>query len=857
MEGRGANLADAGSRRVGIWTGGSVGFAHIMRRIESADERIYSHLPRPESGSLFAQTRNSHETLGLNQRDWSPAPAPPNLGLCAGQGPDGTLIDCPVNIPSPDNPSVPVTPPPACPAAHGPRGDTALDRLALLQSLTAALSGALTTAQVIEVMIERGVHAMNAVGGSIVLLNRDKDALEIVRATGYAASVLAKWQSFPLQTPVPLAEAVRTGRPVFIQSREELLRLYPHLQRDLAPDRQVWAALPLIVDGQAIGAMGLSLSDPHPLLEADQAFMMSLARQCALALERARLYEAERLARAEAEDAQQRLEFLAEASHVLSASLDTQITLATVARLVVPQMADWCAVDMLDDEGQIQLEALAHVDHDKVTWARELRKLYPPNPEVTCGVPNVLRTGRSEFYPEVPDAVLVAAASDERHLAILRAVGFKSVIIVPLMARGRTVGAISLVSAESGRRYDLTDLAFAEDLARRVALAVDNARLYHEAQEASRSKDQFLATLSHELRTPLTPVLAAASALEDADLPRALADSARMIRRNVELEARLIDDLLDLTQAEKGVLKLDISAVEVHDLLRRTVELCRSNLCEKGLDLSLLLDARQTHICADAPRLQQVFWNLLANAIKYTPKGGKITIRTRNPSGGESSSVSSLHVEIADTGIGIEPQQMQRLFRAFEQGERHVHRGFGGLGLGLAVGKALVEAHGGKLTAFSAGKNAGSTFTVRLPLSVPGPCSPQPTACCQRSTPLRILLVEDHEDTSRMMSRLLRRLGYEVHTAASLAEARTLHQRHCPDLLISDIGLPDGTGLDLMRELRGSSHPIVGIAISGLGMDTDIARSKEAGFIEHLTKPICFQKLEALIQKITLQGAPG
>jgi PAS domain S-box-containing protein len=368
------------------------------------------------------------------------------------------------------------------------------------------------------------------------------------------------------------------------------------------------------------------------------------------------------------------------------------------------------------------------------------------------------------------------------------------------------------------------------------------------AEMADRAKDHFLAVLSHELRTPLTPVLTAVHALrEEKTLPAGLSSYIDVIHRNVELEARLIDDLLDLTRIAREKLQLFIETLDAHALLRNVLEICREDIMTKQLQLSVELDAPQYHVKADSARLQQVFWNLLKNAVKFTPAGGELVIRS------SQMQDKSLQVAITDSGIGIEEHILPRIFDAFEQGERSITRKFGGLGLGLAISKALVDMQGGKLSATSAGKDLGATFAVELPIAATPewrPGSPLPDDKGTDSRSLRILIVDDHADTSRVMQLLLERRGYTVQTASTVGSALEAALEGDYDLLISDIGLPDGSGLDLMRQLQ-ESKPIVGVALSGFGMEEDIQKSIQAGFVEHLTKPVNFKQLQEVIQRLT------
>ncbi|HEV8581418.1 MAG TPA: PAS domain S-box protein [Thermoanaerobaculia bacterium] len=399
------------------------------------------------------------------------------------------------------------------------------------------------------------------------------------------------------------------------------------------------------------------------------------------------------------------------------------------------------------------------------------------------------------------------------------------------------------------------------DISDRKRAQEELERAHREAQAANEAKDRFLATLSHELRTPLTPVLAVLSRLEmDPRLDGQAADLT-MIRRNVELEARLIDDLLDLTRIARGKLELVRRRTDARQVLEHALATAERELMQKSLRLEVWLTAESHRVIADAPRLIQVFWNLLSNAVKFTPPGGTVAVRSRL----ETSRLGAreLVVEVSDSGIGIEPDALPRIFDAFEQTDRSITRKFGGLGLGLAVSRAIVDLHGGRLTAASEGRDRGATFTVRLPLGGAledldetgiRPARPLPPVSIPAPAgPLRLLLVEDHQDTAEAMADLLRLSGHQVTIAGSVSEALAAAEAGGNgrgfDLVLSDLGLPDGTGQDLMRELV-RRHGLKGIALSGYGMEDDVQRSREAGFAHHLTKPIDRQALETTIRQV-------
>jgi signal transduction histidine kinase/ActR/RegA family two-component response regulator len=374
------------------------------------------------------------------------------------------------------------------------------------------------------------------------------------------------------------------------------------------------------------------------------------------------------------------------------------------------------------------------------------------------------------------------------------------------------------------------------------------------AEEASRAKDHVLAILSHELRTPLNPVLAEVSALLQAPgLTPEVREALEMVRRNVRLEARLIDDLLDVNRIGRGTLSVRAEPADAHALIRAVANTCRGALDEAGLRLRLELEAARPGVLADPARVQQVLWNLLRNAAKFTPPGGTVAIRTF-----DANDTGCLIVKVCDTGIGIPAADLGRIFLPFEQGTAHQPARPEGLGLGLAIAQGIARAHGGRLWAESDGPGRGTTFTLELPATeaVPLPAPAPEPALPAPGRRLSILLVEDDGESRRVIERLLTRRGHAVRSASTCAEALALDECEGFEVLVSDIRLPDGSGLELMRRLR-EVRPIAGIALSGLGAETDRARSLEAGFREHLTKPIDFPSLEAALARATVESEIG
>lgn len=391
--------------------------------------------------------------------------------------------------------------------------------------------------------------------------------------------------------------------------------------------------------------------------------------------------------------------------------------------------------------------------------------------------------------------------------------------------------------------------SFTRDITAQKQLELERLKVLEDAQISAQAKDRFIAMLSHELRTPLSPVvIGLADMLEDPSLPAATRERLETMQRNVDLEVRLIDDLLDTTSIAQGKMNVQREPTDVHALIARVLEICSGALHAKSLQLRVQLDARRSWVHGDPARLQQVLWNLVQNATKYTPTGGNIVVSTSDEPGG------ILAIRVTDTGIGLATSDRQRIFLPFEQVAAAIGTARG-LGLGLSISAALVQAHGGTLKAASEGRGLGATFTVELPAletAVPGTgaVAPAPRAPTSAFVAQRVLVVEDHLDTARMLAQLLTRRGHVARSVNTIADALELVRQHPPDLVVSDISLPDGSGLDLMRELRALGITR-GIALSGHGTPADLAKSAEAGFARHLVKPVDVQRLLGAIQELS------
>lgn len=551
------------------------------------------------------------------------------------------------------------------------------------------------------------------------------------------------------------------------------------------------------------------------------------------------------------------LRFQLAADTELASLVDYESTLQKVAQLAVPAFADWCVIDMLDAEGAFRRLAVAHHDPKKVEMAEELGRRYPARPDAERGPANVARSGQSEMMTDIPDALLVAAAQDDHHLRLLRELGLRSYMAVPLRVRGDVVGVITFIaSAESGRRYGETDLRTAEDLAVRAGIAIENARLYGELKEADQRKDEFLAMLSHELRNPLAPIRSAIDILNvkgssDPDLQTA----RDVIDRQVRQMVRLVDDLLDISRITRGKITLHPRPVDVEEILRGAVESSRPMIEAGAHELVVSYPPAPLWLHADPVRLTQTLLNLLNNAAKFTPRGGQIWL-TAAREGPEHGGRGTVVITVRDTGVGIPAAALPSIFDLFAQGERAMDGIHGGLGVGLTLVRSLVELHGGSVTARSAGIGQGSEFVVRLPEgeapSDPSAHDEPSVAAASTSAPRRVLVVDDNRDQTDSLAALLALCGHEVRTAYDGPGALTVLQDFVPDVALVDIGLPGMNGYEVARHIRGRPglEHVVLVAQTGWGQEEHRRRSREAGFDEHLTKPVDFEALQALLARL-------
>jgi PAS domain S-box-containing protein len=625
---------------------------------------------------------------------------------------------------------------------------------------------------------------------------------------------------------------------------------------------------PLTIRGQRSGTMVFYLRQRTAFRQVDIQVGAALANLVAAALTAADLYDEQRQARQAADHAReaadharQQAAFLAEAGTVLSSSLDYEATLRSVARLSVPRIADWCAVDMVGEGGALQRIAVAHVDPKKVEFARMLQERYPADQKAPGGVHEVIRTGKAAYMARIPSALLEASAQDDEHLRIIRELNLTSYMCLPLTMQGKAIGAITFVSAESGRQYSEEDVRFARELAARASLAIENSRAYERANEASRLKDEVLATLSHELRTPLNAVLGYARMMRTQTLsPEKASGAWDVVERNATSLKQIIEDVLDVSRIVAGRLRLNVEPVDLPGILRDAMATVMPAADARGVRVETLIEPLTAPVSGDADRLQQIVWNLLSNAIKFTPRGGKVQLRLSRVN-------SHVEVTVSDTGRGISPDFLPFVFERFRQADATFTREHGGLGLGLAIAKQLAELHGGTITASSGGPDQGATFTVKLPLmivhqSVPAEHQREHPHADRRAPELQtiprldgihVLAVDDEPDSLELLRTVLEGAGATVSTSRSGAEALEAIRHDVVDVLIADVGMPGMDGLQLIRAIRQMPEParsIPAAALTAYARSQDRITSLASGFHMHLVKPI--DPLELVVAVATL-----
>ena len=519
----------------------------------------------------------------------------------------------------------------------------------------------------------------------------------------------------------------------------------------------------------------------------------------------------------------------------LSGTLDYKATLRAVGEMAIPTFADVCIIDLADESGVLRrVEVAGCIEEEALDAFRRMA----PRTDPDSPVMEALRTRRSVLRERLPAAVKLEMAEDAERLRLFERLSPTSLVCAPLSARGKTLGVISFLTVRSGRRFERLDLGLVEELARRAALAMDNAELYHRAEEASRAKDEFLATVSHELRTPLASILGWTRLLRRGGLTAEKQTRAlETLERNAKAQTRLVEDLLDVSRIVSGKTRLNVEMADLARIVEAAVDSLRPGADSRGVQLQV--SVVPCTLSGDPERLHQILWNLLSNAIKFTPRGGRVSVSLAP---GDRAAI----LTVSDTGRGIHPDFLPHVFERFRQADASSTRAHGGLGLGLAIVRHLVELHGGTVSARSSGEGQGATITVRLPFGLPvAPERPVPEASAGQPrvdlSGLRLLVVDDEPDTREMLSSALEAHGAEVVMLADAEQALHWLGSSRADLLVSDVAMPRMDGCALIREIRrrdAGPGAMPAVAVSAFARPEDRRRALEAGFQDYLTKPV-------------------
>jgi signal transduction histidine kinase/ActR/RegA family two-component response regulator len=575
---------------------------------------------------------------------------------------------------------------------------------------------------------------------------------------------------------------------------------------------------------------------------------------------------------------EERLRFLADASIMLAGSLDIGETLRELAHAIVPRFADWCTISLRQEDGAVRRIVGVHKDPACAPAMEQYLGSYSPEDHRASAMRNAIGEGRSYFLQQVDATALGAAAQNDEHLQVLRNLGCTSSIIVPLLARGTSVGALSLAMADGTREFTELDHQLARELGALAGLAIDSARRFTDertarwraeraeaetrallaerqqllikAESAVRAKDEFLAILGHELRNPLAPIVTAL------DLMKARGGAPErelaVIERQTRHLVRLVDDLLDVSRIARGFVTLERESVEALEIVEKAIEIAEPLIEQRNHRLSVNVEEGLL-LHADATRLAQVIANLLTNAAKYTPAGGKIDVS------GELVGARVM-LRVRDNGKGIEATMLPHVFDMFVQERQSLERGGGGLGLGLTIVKSLVEAHGGTVTARSEGDGRGSEFEISLPATRMRASAPRieiDHADTVRPG-ARVLVVDDNEDAAELMGETLARKGYDTRIANDAQRALEVIATWWPEAAVLDIGLPVVDGYELARQIRRlpGGDKLFLIALTGYGQAMDRERAMAAGFNHHLVKPVDVATIRALLDT-ALAGSSG
>jgi PAS domain S-box-containing protein len=740
-------------------------------------------------------------------------------------------------------------------------------RLLTLVSASSALLGSPQLEDVLAAAVKLAADLLSADAYAVWRLDATTKSWKIVTSAGISSEFAARL----VAADQAMADTSLSREPLIVDDVHATSLLEHRREAYSREGIQSFLVVPMTIGSAVSATLVAYFRSRHHFSDVEVQTARALGNLAAAAVTTAELYDAERRSREALERASSRSAFLADVSAVLAGSLDYEVMLKAVANLVVPAFADWCAVDIVDERAAVERVTVARAEAVSTDPQRVAQTRYAEDPTWPPTGHLVIKTGRSVLVKDV-QADMQAEVRDEERLRMVREIALTSYISVPMLAHGRTLGALSFLSGGSNRHYTEEDLRFAEDIAYRAALAVDNADAYRQASAANRAKDEFLATLSHELRTPLNAVLGWARILRDGGLREDRRGHAlSVIERNAEAQLHLVEDLLDVSRIITGKFRLDVQEVDLSTTIEAAIEAIQPAASAKDIRLQRVLGPNAGPVYGDAARLQQVAWNLLANAVKFTPRGGRVQITLLRTN-------SHAELEVTDTGEGLAADVLPFVFDRFRQGDSGPARGHMGLGLGLAIVRHIVELHGGSVAATSAGKGQGATFKIKLPViaaeRVRGASRIHPSVSDgaipverrQMLGGVHVLVVEDDPDTRELITNLLSDRDARVTAVESAAAGLAFLDQMLPDVILSDIEMPNQDGYEFIQTVRrrapDKGGSVAAIALTAYARPQDRARSLLSGFQVHLSKPVNFNELLAAVASLggksptTFSGPP-
>lgn len=530
-----------------------------------------------------------------------------------------------------------------------------------------------------------------------------------------------------------------------------------------------------------------------------------------------------------------KLRFMVESAKILSLTADFRQRLIEKAKLTVPALADWCAIDILIGDDAIERTAVIHSDPKKIDYIKELEKHFPTDPKAPNSVRNLIKENRAQFIPVITDEMIKQGAKSPEHLEAIRKLNLKSIMTIPIAARGRGLGAMTLAYAESGRMYTEDDFRFFQEFGYHIGVILDNARLFEEVEKRDTAKDLFLASLSHELRNPLAPIKSSLELLKFKDLLPDVREEIEVIEHQFDHMARLLNDLLDVSRFTSAKISISPRPIDLRKLMERALRATDALLRTADITMHFTYPSSAIFVKADETRLEQAITNLMSNAAKFTPAGGSIWVDVERVD-------ANVVIKIRDNGAGIAPEDLPNIFEMYYQSRRAANVN-SGLGIGLLLVKQIVGLHGGTITAASEGVGLGSEFTITIPLTDAPKDLPKEAAPKDAIAAKRVAIIDDNAQAADALARLLTKLGAKTEAFYSAHETLAREDLAAFDIFLIDIGMPQIDGYALVKVLRerGLTQPM--IALTGYGMADDKQRALSAGFTAHLTKPIGLQDI--------------